>query len=117
MLLACLLFAVLPLTVYGELVMARALAHATESVGVPGKLHYLFMMFPDIGVLTVFGAAVLAGVCWMLAIERLEVRYAYLFVHGAQLRVGAAGPDGAVRRASAGCPIAWPHSHHRRRQH
>jgi multidrug transporter EmrE-like cation transporter len=76
-----LLFAVLALTVYGQLMIkARALAHATGSVGVPGKLHYLLMMFSDIGVLSVFGATVLAGACWMLALERLEVGYAYPFM-------------------------------------
>jgi multidrug transporter EmrE-like cation transporter len=81
MLSSLLLFGVLALTVYGQLVMkARALAHATESVGVPGKLNYLFMMFTDVAVLSAFCAAVLAGVCWMLAIERLEVGYAYPFM-------------------------------------
>ena len=76
-----LLFAVLALTVYGQLMIkSRALAHSMAAVDAPGKLHYLYLMFTDIGVLSSLGAAVLAGVCWMLAIERLEVGYAYPFM-------------------------------------
>ena len=76
-----LLFAVLALTVYGQLMIkARALAHASEAVGSPDTLHYLLAMFTDFWVLSGFGAAVLAGACWMLAIERLEVGYAYPFM-------------------------------------
>jgi multidrug transporter EmrE-like cation transporter len=81
MLSACLLFAVLALTVYGQLMIkARALKHAAEAISSPGMLHYLFAMFTDMWVLSGFGAAVLAGACWMLAIERLEVGYAYPFM-------------------------------------
>ncbi len=76
-----LLFAVLAFTVYGQLVVkARALVHAAETVGNQGKLYYLFAMFTDIGVFSGLGAAVFAGVCWMLAIERIEVGYAYPFM-------------------------------------
>ncbi len=73
-----LLFAVLALTVYGQLMIkARAVAHASEAVGGRHTLHYLLAMFTDFWVLSGFGAAVLAAACWMLAIERLEVGYAY----------------------------------------
>jgi multidrug transporter EmrE-like cation transporter len=76
-----LLFAVLALTVYGQLVIkARALAYATEAIRSQGKLHYLSAMFTDIWVLSGFGAAVVAGACWLLAIERLELGYAYPFM-------------------------------------
>jgi multidrug transporter EmrE-like cation transporter len=76
-----LLFAVLALTVYGQLMIKwRALAHAGEAIGLQGKLHYLVSMFTDIGVLSGLAAAVLAGVCWMLAITRLELGYAYPFM-------------------------------------
>ena len=37
-------------------------------------------MFTDVWVLSGLAAAVLAGACWMLAIERLEVGYAYPFM-------------------------------------
>jgi multidrug transporter EmrE-like cation transporter len=74
-------FAVLALTVYGQLMMkARALAHAAPAGEGTGRLQYLIAMFSDIGVLSSFGAAVLAAVFWMLAIERLEVGYAYPFM-------------------------------------
>lgn len=77
---ALLLFAVLSFTVYGQLVIkARALAH-TAQTGTPGTLHYLLTMFTDVWVLSGLAAAVLAGACWMLAIERLEVGYAYPFM-------------------------------------
>jgi multidrug transporter EmrE-like cation transporter len=73
-------FAVLALTVYGQLMMkSRALAHAAP-VGEAGKLQYLVSMFSDVGVLSCLSAAVLAAVLWMLAIERLEVSYAYPFM-------------------------------------
>jgi multidrug transporter EmrE-like cation transporter len=76
-----LLFAVLALTVYGQLMIkARALAHAPDSADSADRLHYLFAMFTDFWVLSGFGAAVLAAACWMLVIERLEVGYAYPFV-------------------------------------
>lgn len=72
-------FAVLALTVYGQLMMkARALAHAMP-VGA-GKLQYLVSMFTDIGVISCLAAAVLAAVLWMLALERLEVGFAYPFM-------------------------------------
>jgi multidrug transporter EmrE-like cation transporter len=74
-------FAVLAFTVYGQLMMkARALVHAAPVGDGTGRLQYLISMFSDIGVLSSFGAAVLAAVCWMLAIERLEVGYAFPFM-------------------------------------
>jgi drug/metabolite transporter (DMT)-like permease len=76
-----LIFSVLVFTVYGQLMIkARGLVHATSSHGDPGRLHYLTAMFTDIGVLSGLAAAVLAAACWMLAIERLNVGYAYPFM-------------------------------------
>jgi multidrug transporter EmrE-like cation transporter len=76
-----LLFAVLAFTVYGQLMIkARALTHSVDTAKSADKLHYLLLMFTDFWVLSGFAAAVLAGVCWMLAIERLEVGYAYPFM-------------------------------------
>jgi multidrug transporter EmrE-like cation transporter len=72
---------VLMLTVYGQLILkARALVHASAFGGATNYPRYLFAMFTDIGVLSAFAAAVIAAGCWMLAIERLEVGYAYPFV-------------------------------------
>jgi drug/metabolite transporter (DMT)-like permease len=81
MLPALMIFAVLALTVYGQLMIkARALAHAVPIGGVEGKLQYLVSMFGDIAVLSSLGAAGVASACWMLAIERLDVAYAYPFM-------------------------------------
>lgn len=76
-----LIFAVLALTVYGQLVIkARALAHATENTAMQSKFYYLLAMLMDFRVLSGFAAAFLAGLCWMLAIEKLELAYAYPFM-------------------------------------
>jgi len=73
-----LLFAVLALTVYGQLIFkARALSH---SAATSNKLEYLMAMFSDAGVLSGLAAAALAAVAWVLAIERLEIGYAYPFM-------------------------------------
>ena len=78
---AVLLFAVLALTVYGQLMIKlRALIHTPVIAGTAGRLHYLAAMFTDFWVLSALAAAVLAGACWMLAVSRLEVGYAYPFM-------------------------------------
>ena len=78
---ALLLFAVLALTVYGQLVIkARALLYAAKASATIGKLHYLTAMFTDVWVLSALAAAVVAAGCWMLAVSRLEVGYAYPFM-------------------------------------
>jgi drug/metabolite transporter (DMT)-like permease len=75
-----LIFVVLACTVYAQLVVkARALVHAAQAADT-GSLHYLYAMFTDIAVLSGFGAGVLAGVCWLLAIGRIDVGYLYPFV-------------------------------------
>ena len=75
-----LVFAVLGFTVYGQLVIkARAAIHAAQA-GARGKLQYLALMFGDIWVLSALAAAVAAVVFWMLAIQRLELGYAYPFI-------------------------------------
>jgi len=74
-----LLAAVLALSVFGQLIIkARALVHGTALAG--GYLHYLVAMFTDIGVLSGLAAAVVAGMFWMLAIQRLDLGYAYVFM-------------------------------------
>jgi multidrug transporter EmrE-like cation transporter len=78
---AFLLFAVLALTVYGQLMIkSRALIHVAELSSSNGKLIYLAAMFTDVWVLSSLAAAVLAGACWMLAIARLDIGYAYPFM-------------------------------------
>lgn len=76
-----LLFAVIALTVYGQLIIkARALVHAAEYAESGSKLPYLFAMFSDFRVISGLVAALIAGACWILTIERLDVGYAYPFM-------------------------------------
>ncbi len=76
-----LILGVLALTVYGQLIIkARALAHNMIGSGASGRLAYLLAMFSDPGVLSGLAAAALAAVAWVLAIERLEIGYAYPFM-------------------------------------
>jgi multidrug transporter EmrE-like cation transporter len=75
-----LVFAVLGFTVYGQLVIkARVLVHNPQA-GARGKVHYLALMFTDLWVLSALAAAVAAAIFWMLAIQRLEIGYAYPFI-------------------------------------
>ena len=77
---ALLVFAVLVFTVYGQLVIkARVLVH-TAQAGVRDKVDYLALMFTDLWVLSALIAAVAAAVFWILAIQRLELGYAYPFI-------------------------------------
>lgn len=70
----------LALTVYGQLIMkARAIAHASDRTG-GSKLEYLFAMYTDLGVLSGLAAAVLASVCWALALEKAGLGFAYPFM-------------------------------------
>ncbi len=76
-----LLFAVLALTVYGQLVIkARALAHSADAAIHGKSAAYLTAMVSDVGVLSGLAAAVLAALAWILALERLEVGFAYPFM-------------------------------------
>jgi multidrug transporter EmrE-like cation transporter len=81
MIIASLLLAVIALTVYGQLIIkARAIVHTAEYAGGGSRLDYLFAMFTDFRVISGLVAALIAGACWMLAIQRLDVGYAYPFM-------------------------------------
>jgi drug/metabolite transporter (DMT)-like permease len=70
----------LALTVYGQLIMkSRAIAHASDNTS-GSKLNYLLSMYTDIGVLSGLGAAVLASICWALALEKAGLGFAYPFM-------------------------------------
>lgn len=76
-----LVFTVLAFTAYGQLVIkARALAHAKALMAASAQLNYLVAMFTDVWVLSGLAAAVVAAVFWILAIQRLEIGYAYPFM-------------------------------------
>jgi drug/metabolite transporter (DMT)-like permease len=69
----------LALTVYGQLIIkSRALQAYSSSNG--SKLQYLATMFTDVLVLSGFASAVLAAICWILALERTEIGFAYPFM-------------------------------------
>jgi drug/metabolite transporter (DMT)-like permease len=78
---AILLFAVLAFTLYAQLVVkARALVHAKEIMAGLPQLNYLFAMFTDPWVLSGMVGVLVAGTCWMLALQRLEIGFAYPFM-------------------------------------
>jgi multidrug transporter EmrE-like cation transporter len=73
------LFAVLTLMVASQLVIkARALVHAADASG--GTLQYVFAMLADIRVLGALSAVAIAGACWIVVLEKLEISYAYPFM-------------------------------------
>lgn len=77
---ALFVFAVLGFTVYGQLVIKARVAIHTAQAGTRGRLQYLALMFTDLWVLSALVAAVAAAVFWMLALQRLEIGYAYPFI-------------------------------------
>lgn len=77
---ALLVLAVLGFTVYGQLVIKARVPLHTAQAATRGKLHYLALMFSDVWVLSALAAAVAAAAFWMLAIQRLELGYAYPFI-------------------------------------
>jgi drug/metabolite transporter (DMT)-like permease len=67
-------------TAFGQLIIkARALAFTTAH-GPRGKLVYLAAMFVDPGIWVGLGAAGAASVCWVLAVQRLPLSFAYPFM-------------------------------------
>lgn len=78
---AVFLAAVLAFTLYGQLVIkARALAHARDTIAASNRLHYLAAMLTDMWVLSGMAAGLLAGVFWILAVQRLDLGFAYPFM-------------------------------------
>jgi drug/metabolite transporter (DMT)-like permease len=76
-----LLFAVLSLTVYGQLIIkARTLVHNASAAAHAKGFGYLTAMLSDVGVLSGLAAAALAALLWVLAIQRLDVGFAYPFM-------------------------------------
>jgi drug/metabolite transporter (DMT)-like permease len=76
-----LLIAVLALSVYSQLVMkTRAIVHSSGQDSSVDYLHYLIGMATDWRVLSAAGATFLAGLCWLLALQRLELGYAFPFM-------------------------------------
>ncbi len=74
-----LIFATLLLTVSGQVIIkwrAEAVAHLASA----GRLAYLQAMFTDPYVWCGLGGAVLASLCWMLAVQQTALSIAYPFM-------------------------------------
>jgi drug/metabolite transporter (DMT)-like permease len=95
-----LIAATLALTVFGQLIIkARAEVHAQAAAGL--RLDYLQAMFLDPLVWAGLMGAVLASVCWMLAIRAVTLGFAYPFMALSFVLV----PLGA--RVFFGEPFGW----------
>ena len=69
-----LLVATLVFGVYGQLTMkSRALVNSSASNSSADHLQYLILMATDWRAVSAAGAAFLAGVCWLLAIQRVDL--------------------------------------------
>lgn len=67
-------------TAFGQLMIkARALTYAGAQ-GPRGQTAYLTAMFTDVGVWSGLAAAVVASVCWTLAMQRTPLSLAYPFM-------------------------------------
>jgi drug/metabolite transporter (DMT)-like permease len=76
-----LLAATIVLSIYSQLTMkSRALVHSSASNSPVDYLHYLILMTTDWRVVSAAGATFLAGLCWLLAIQRLDLGYAFPFM-------------------------------------
>jgi drug/metabolite transporter (DMT)-like permease len=76
-----LLAAILVLSVYSQLTMrSRALVHASGANSSADYLQYLIGMATDWRVLSAAGATFLAGIFWLLTLQRLELGYAFPFM-------------------------------------
>lgn len=73
-------FATLAFTVVGQLLLKWRALVASEMVAGGDRLRYLLRMFTDIFVWGGLGMAVIASVCWMLAVQNLPVSLAYPFM-------------------------------------
>ena len=69
------------LTSYGQLVLKWRLSRAGALPGPLGsKVVFLLSQLKDIWVLSCFAAAGIAALCWMAALTRFQLSYAYPFM-------------------------------------
>lgn len=59
------------------MIRTQAIIDTVVFSGAPAKLHYLSKMFTNTGGTNALGAAISAGVCWMLMPAWLDVGLAY----------------------------------------
>lgn len=70
----------LALTVYGQLIIkSRSLGFAPLAAG-GDKVRYLVAMYTDLLVLSGLAAVLVAGLFWLLAIEKTDIGFAYPFM-------------------------------------
>lgn len=72
-------FLTLAFTLYGQLVIKYRI---NKIAGSPGKsaheiIQFLIKMFSDFYVISAFASAFVASLCWMLALQKLELSKAY----------------------------------------
>jgi multidrug transporter EmrE-like cation transporter len=67
-------------TVYGQIVLkARILRAGSVPPAIHEKISFIANLFLDPWILSCFVAAFIASLCWMLAMSRLQLSYAYPF--------------------------------------
>jgi multidrug transporter EmrE-like cation transporter len=68
------------LTVYGQIILKwRIRFKGALPATAIGKFHYFFYLLIDPWVMSGLFAAFIAGLCWMAALTKFEVSYAYPF--------------------------------------
>lgn len=70
----------LALTTYGQLIVKSRALSLSPLLADGGKLRYLVAMLTDIAVLSALAAALVAGLCWMLVVEKTNLSFAYPFI-------------------------------------
>lgn len=69
----------LAFNIYAQLILKqRALTYSSPEGG--QQINYLLSMFTDLGVFSGFGAVLLGGVLWTLALEKTGLGFAYPFM-------------------------------------
>jgi drug/metabolite transporter (DMT)-like permease len=73
-------FATLAFTVAGQILLKWRATEVGKALPSPGRGAYILGMFSDFYVWCGLGMAVVASVCWMLAVQKLPVSVAYPFM-------------------------------------
>jgi len=75
------IFGTILFTVYGQLVLKWQISQAGPlPMGFVDKIIFLLRQFSNIWILSGFAAAVVAALCWMAAMTKFELSYAYPFM-------------------------------------
>ena len=75
------IFLTIVFTVYGQLILKwRTNQKGELPLAFFDKVKFIITLYYDLWIISGFIAAVLAGVCWMLAMTKFELSYAYPFM-------------------------------------